>query len=376
MFTRTTTIMLAVVLATHSISLVDAFVLQIRQPNRYDDNRCLTVGQKLHFQRRQNLRRWKAPLASTDPTITTSHPRQRETLQTKKSRKTSTTNVSQKRSIKNHTKPKNERQKEFVAFNRKITQQETATEILSLLSSRKGALSLEGGGGRLSTVNFSTSIHRIAKHLNGRNKNDVGNDRTKILSDPRFALLICSVADALLNGAEETEDSSKKSFGSRELSNLVWGISKVRIAPPCTVVPIDMVNIEENLRKKSHLVRSTIFDIAKQRALQSSSTSLSSWIPALSELSGLLIDAICYKTLELDPNVFVQQELSNFVYSITIAERPSKEVFEFVIRSMTEASATIHTKTQVKPMTRALQTTLFSSRKSGASRSGVLQSQD
>jgi hypothetical protein len=193
-------------------------------------------------------------------------------------------------------------------FNRKITEQDTAAELLSLLASRKGALSSEGGGGRLSTVNFSTSIHRIAKHLNGRHKNDAGNDRTKILSDPRFALLICSTAEALLDGAEEIENSSSRNtFRSRELSNLAWGISKVRIAPPSTVVPIDMENIEYNLRNKSSLVRSTIFDIAKQRASQATSlstTSPSSWIPALSELCGLLIDAACYKMMKLEPNSF------------------------------------------------------------------------
>jgi hypothetical protein len=320
--------MLAVVLATHSISLTDAFVLLLPQQHKTNGvNRC---RQHLTSQRRDNPRGSKAPLGSSEEITTTTHAKQRQKVQWKKNRKTTTKSFSKNRSIT--------KQNEYIIFNHKITQQETAADILSLLASCKGALSSKGGGGRLSTVNFSTSMHRIAKHLNGRHKNDAGNDRTKILSDPRFALLMCSTADALLDGAELTENlSSKKAFGSRELSNLAWAISKVQIAPPSTVVPIDMENIEDKLRKKSDLVRSTIFEIAKQRASQSSSSSSaspSSWIPALSELCGLLIDAVCCKTLELDPNIFVQQELSNLAYSITIAERPSKEVFEFVVRSM------------------------------------------
>ncbi|KAG7348153.1 FAST kinase-like protein, subdomain 1 [Nitzschia inconspicua] len=230
-------------------------------------------------------------------------------------------------------------QSDFAQFNQKITSQETAVGILNLLASRKGVLSAEAGGGNLSTVNFSTAIHRIAKHINNQNNNndsDVGNDRGKVLSDPRFALFICSLSEAILEGAEINIDGSKRTFGARELSNCAWGIAKLQIAPPKTVMPIDLEHVEENLMKKSQQVRSIILEIAKERASKSLNTkpSASAWIPALSELCGLLIDGIGTKAMQLDPRRFKQQELSNLMYSATIVHRPSEEVFNFVVRSI------------------------------------------
>jgi hypothetical protein len=227
---------------------------------------------------------------------------------------------------------------EFGLFNKKIMQQETAQDLLNVVASRKGALSSIGGGGKLSTVNFSTSIHRLARHMTQyTSKNKPGNDRSHILSDPRFALLICSTAEALLDGAEETgRNGSKKQFEARNLANVAWAIAKINIAPPDTVIPVDLDNAKSLLRVKSEHVRSIIFDIAKQRATSSStsSSSSSSWIPALSELCGLLIDTVSVKALELDPKRFQQQELSNLMWSLATAQRPNERVFEFVVNSI------------------------------------------
>jgi len=240
---------------------------------------------------------------------------------------------------------------EFGQLNQKITQKENAQDVLGLLAGTKGALSSVAGGGKMSTVNFSTSIHRIARHLTlYTSKNKPGNERAQILSDPRFALLICSMSEALLDGAESIESQYKPSnsknnqspsgrvlFGARELSNVVWAIAKINIAPPSSVVPVDIDNAEELLRDKSKTVRSLIFEIAKQRASSgssSSSSSASSWIPALSELCGVLVDAVSAKALGLDPKRFQQQELSNLMWSLATTQRPSETVFEYVVSSI------------------------------------------
>merc|ERR1712008_376884 len=163
----------------------------------------------------------------------------------------------------------NRYQKEFGVLNRKITQQETAQDILGVLASTKGALSSVAGGGKMSTVNFSTSTHRIARHVTQyTSKNKPGNDRAKILSDPRFALLMCSMAEALLDGAEKSKSAnSRNCFGARELANVAWAVAKINIAPPDSVVPVDINNAGNLLREKSQVVRSIIFDVAKQRAI-------------------------------------------------------------------------------------------------------------
>mmetsp|Transcript_10871 Transcript_10871/g.23114 ORF Transcript_10871/g.23114 Transcript_10871/m.23114 type:complete len:1206 (+) Transcript_10871:171-3788(+) len=238
---------------------------------------------------------------------------------------------------------------EFSHLNRKVIQQETAQDVLNLLAATKGALSSVAGGGTMSTVNFSTSIHRIARHLTlYTSKNKPGNERAQILSDPRFALFICSMSEALLDGAEKYESQYKASnnrnnqsptgrvsFGARELSNIVWAIAKLKIAPPNSVLSVDIDNAENLLREKSKKVRSLIFDIAKQRALSgSSSSSSSSWIPALSELCGVLMDTVSAKVLDLDPKRFQQQELSNLMWASATAQRPSENVFEYVVSSI------------------------------------------
>ena len=233
--------------------------------------------------------------------------------------------------------------------------QENAQDILGVLASTKGTLSTIAGGGKMSTVNFSTSIHRIARHLTQyTSKNKPGNDRGSILKDPRFALLMCSTAEALLDGAEKVDFQYKRSsngaqsedgknyFGARELANIAWAIAKVNIAPPNSVLKVDITNAESLLREKSKIVRSAIFEFAKKRAASgSSSSSLSStWIPALSELCGLIVDTVCSKSLKLDPSKFQQQELSNLMWALATTQRPNQDVFEFVINSIISSAET------------------------------------
>lgn len=252
----------------------------------------------------------------------------------------------------NNGKPKNFQggyQNKFGMLNKKITSQDSAQDILRVLALTKGSLSSIAGGEKLSTVNFSTSIHRIARHVTQyTSKNKPGNDRADILKDPRFALLMCSMAEALLDGAEKTDFKFRSSmhqgqseygrnyFGARELANIAWAIAKINIAPPDSTMPVDIGNAESLLREKSEFLRSAIFDVAKQRATSgsSSSSSPSLWIPALSELCGLIVDTVCAKALTLDPKKFQQQELANLMWALATVRRPNQDVFEFVITSI------------------------------------------
>jgi hypothetical protein len=226
---------------------------------------------------------------------------------------------------------------EFGSFNREMTQQDNARDLLNVIASRKAALTQTAGGGSMSSVNFSTAIHRIAKHLsNHQSRRKDENNRAKILSDPRFALLMCSTAEAMLDGAEviDRRTNKRNPFGARQFANIVWGIAKIEIAPPDTVMPVNLDEAENLLREKSKQVRSMIIEVAKQKASGEQSSSSKSWIPALSELCGLLIDAAGSKSLELDARQFQQQELSNLMWALTTVQRPNEEVFEFVVQSI------------------------------------------
>lgn len=325
----------------YSFSIGVAFV---QQPYPSSTHHC---PRKIRTHQRRNPRggwnKASAPLLS----LSTSNEQQAASAQPKQKWKARSKQA--KTNSKKHSYNRNAPQydnrinhsSEFMYLNNMIVQQATAIDILNLLASRKGVLSAEAGGGKLSTINFSTVSHRIAKYVSFQNDETVpGNDRGRVLTDPRFALFMCSLAEAILVADNSFQNgSSMGKFGARELSNCAWGIAKLQIAPPKTVIPIDLENVEENLKQKCKQVRSTIFEVAKQRASKSASTSSksltsSSWVPALSELCGLLVDVIGAKAMKLNPRLFKQQELSNIMYSATIVQRLSVEVFDFVVESI------------------------------------------
>ena len=234
---------------------------------------------------------------------------------------------------------------EFGLLNKQIMQQVTAEGVLDVLAATPGALSLQAGGGAMSTVNFSTAIHRLARHISRyTTKDQPGNSRSDILADPRFALLMCSTAEALLDGAAEIhrfdEYKYRSPFEGRNLANIAWAVAKLTIAPPDTVVPVDLDTAEASLRAKSQQLRQQIMTIAKERsspfvaASSSSSSSSSLWIPSLSELCGIMIDTISVKSLQLDPEEFKQQELSNWMWSLATIQRPNAQAFEFIVNGM------------------------------------------
>lgn len=216
-------------------------------------------------------------------------------------------------------------------LNSEIVKQDNASGVLQFVASTKGALTSVGGGGKLNSINFSTSIHRIAKHLAFAWQNPEGNDRSKILSDPRFALLVCSASEAL--GGADVKDALNQplEFGAREYSNIAWAIAKLKIAPPKNVIPVDATTMsQELLNAKSKEVRAMIYEVAKERA-SNKKVQNGAWIPALSELCGHMMDTISYRATLLDPNVFQLQEFSNLLWAAATAKRSDDRVFAFVI---------------------------------------------
>lgn len=219
-------------------------------------------------------------------------------------------------------------------LNSKIVSQENSADVLSVVASTKGALTTVGGGGKLNSINFSTAIHRIAKYLAFAWQNPEGNDRSKILSDPRFALLICGASEAL-GGADVTDaHNDPLNFASREMSNMAWALAKLRIVPPKNVIPVDVTtNSKDRMNAKSKEVRAMVYEVAKQRA-SNGNVQNGAWIPALSELCGHLMDTISQRATLLDPKKFQLQEFSNLLWATATAKRSDESVVAFIVTSL------------------------------------------
>ena len=260
------------------------------------------------------------------------------------------------------------REKKFIPYSKKlnqdIIQQPNAQQLLSLLASVKGALTSFAGSGILNSVNFSTALHRIARHVlsyhahpdnksnnaesanyyNHDNNDNESNKRSRILSDPRFALLVCSAAEAIADNGNSIQDESGQAlvFGPREFSNMAWAIAKLKIAPPQSVLPIELSDTTpQNLRAKSEQVRNIIYNVAKERSKlagnATKATSLPTWIQPLSELCGLFLDTISYRVLHSnEPKTFQLQEFANLLWALATAQRSNKDVYAFIVTNLIE----------------------------------------
>ena len=231
-------------------------------------------------------------------------------------------------------------------LNQKIVQCPNAQELLAFLASTKGALTGIGGGGVMNSVNFSTALHRIARHTQYQHRNsdddDDGNNRARALADPRFALLACGAAEALVGG-DSIRDTANRliKFGSREMSNIAWAIAKLKIAPPQTAMPVDISNndskdrdVMKRLKAKSEELRSTVYQVAKDRAKFGTVAQNSPWIPSLSELCGLIMDGISYRVTQMDTSLFQLQEFSNLLWAFATAQRTDDKTFNHIISSL------------------------------------------
>ncbi|GKY96336.1 hypothetical protein MPSEU_000593300 [Mayamaea pseudoterrestris] len=242
-----------------------------------------------------------------------------------------------------------------IRFNKEIVSCTEASQVLQLLQTKP--LGNVACGGALSSVNFSTAIHRLAKHSVTPPQHynapmERVNARANILTDPRFALFLASIAEALASEAgSDTLNINNDSqsikpnfqFDSRELANIGWALAKLKIAPPQSVLAVDLeaTSNQDALVASAKEVRKHVLDAAKQRQATGSVSSHGAWIPALSRVAGLLLDYIGIFLLEMastDSNrnrrPFQMQEYANLLWSFATAGRASSQVCCVVLQAM------------------------------------------
>ena len=202
-------------------------------------------------------------------------------------------------------------------LNRKLVQCDSAEDLFRILQESPRALTKQGGGGVLNTVNFSTAIHRLARHSTQPKA------RAPILSDVRLALLVAGVAEAL--AGEEALP-----FSSREISNIGWALAKLRIAPPSSAMPVQTSNPPDQIMLAAKELRMGVIEASK--AKQPGEPLKPVWIPALSKLAGLILDDIAGR-IEHSKEL-KQQEMSNLLWALATTDRADPVVFGKVIRRM------------------------------------------
>lgn len=250
--------------------------------------------------------------------------------------------------------------------NGKVTACDSAKEILQLLASLKGALTLPAGGGTLNSVNFSTAIHRIARHVNQFDRNGPPEEqpdfkRRETFKDPRFALFLCSLAEALGGVSYDPKTRATVSFGSREVSNIAWALAKLKIVPPSEDSPLlSTSNYKTMLLDTAKQLRGQVMQVAKARAQSTSSsevpTDASMWVRTAALLCGQMMDMIgilvaqAMTTQHTNSNInnnkinhntdaiqihkMAFQERANLLWACATAQRGSDNVFNEIMKPM------------------------------------------
>jgi len=262
-------------------------------------------------------------------------------------------------------------------LNGQLTQCQDAKELLQLLSRQRGALTERGGGGVLNSINFSTAVHRLARHSIGTynnsnrqqqqqqqrddNNSGGGNTRASVLTDPRFALFLASLAEALADSIAGNDKPSAVDFQSRELSNAVWALAKLKLAPPSSAMPLAPIvgadlddtsaeSVAKLLDDAAQTVREQVLRVAAQRRQQQGQPTSRQqqqqqqqlWIPALSQLAGRVLDAISYQVLKQSTDKqskrrpFQMQEYANLLWAWATASRVYPVVYDVVLQNMME----------------------------------------
>ena len=266
------------------------------------------------------------------------------------------------------------------AINKELINASTAQEILDIFISKGGAKG-SAGGDTFNSVNFSTCLHRLARFANQHDNYNKGNSnnsnnkngkqmtvdekRRLVLSDPRTAILIASLSEALV------APSSNKAliFNNREFANLGWAIAKLKVAPPSDIYPIVRPTELMNASKKAgqnegpevllskledmnndivvtaRKVREQVLEVAIERStlktVAERAAVKNKWIPTLSQLSGKLLDLIATQVLDILHD-FNSQELANLLYAFASAGRSDHILFEALsgqlVKSMEDKS--------------------------------------
>ncbi len=246
------------------------------------------------------------------------------------------------------------------AINKELIQSTSATQVLDIFISKGGAKGIAGGG-VFNSVNYSTFMHRLARfatfvdYSKLKNKNEPTTDekRKMILSDPRTAILIASLAEALVQNSNSNNNHTMLIFNNRELANLGWAVAKLKLAPPSNVYPITRLDyakssnnssnsnknvkvlyvslqeaMEDDLLQTATTVRQQVLAVAKERSMSPKGVMVKSkWIPTLSQLCGKLLDSIAARVLNI-LDKFNSQELANLLYAFASAGRADVYFFD------------------------------------------------
>ena len=229
-------------------------------------------------------------------------------------------------------------------LNQQIVQAPSADDLLLVIQQQPKCLTQLAGGHVLNSVNFSTAMHRLARHsIQGR---ESAAARASILADARFALFLACLAEALDSTA--SNDGNGIQFQSREVSNIGWALAKLKLPPPLQAMPPATANGQDNtsLKQAAALVRKAVLDYAAQRRESSgNSNSSPTWIPALSQLAGRILDAIGQQMLSPPANgssrSFQMQEYANLLWAWATAGRAQEPVVHHVLQSMMEKQKTL-----------------------------------
>lgn len=287
--------------------------------------------------------------------------------------------VSLKKNSKQNKKKSNKKQwkkpyfskemEQAKAINKELINASTTQELLDIFISKGGAKGLAGGN-VFNSVNFSTCLHRLARFANQydnyNNRNQKGNNKSNnqgggkrltvdekrkiVLSDPRTAILLAALSEAIV----QPKSNKALKFNNRELANLGWAIAKLKVAPPAQVYPIvrpntllegagkensqdsdimlsSLEDIEKDILDTGAKVRRQVLEVAKERSTMNSAAERAAvknkWIPTLSQLSGKLLDVIAIQVLD-NLDHFNSQELANLLYAFANAKRADKILFD------------------------------------------------
>ncbi len=307
----------------------------------------------------------------------------------KKSRVTKKKQTKKKKPFKKKDGARSQELAQAKAVNKELMEATSAQDILSIFSSKGGAKGIAGGGA-FNSVNYSTLLHRLARFANyvdyteRRNNNNRGGQNQRkgpstdekrkiILSDPRTAILLSSLAEALV----APKSNTALVFNNRELANLGWALAKLKISPPSRIYPItrpgDLIdNLQEDraMNEGPEVIRSSIQDmeddtyataakvrelvleVAKERSTMKTAAERaavqSKWIPSLSQLSGKLLDVIATQALEILDD-FNTQELANLLYAFASAGRADHVLFEALSEQLVKNMKEKATKKNLDP---------------------------
>jgi hypothetical protein len=186
-----------------------------------------------------------------------------------------------------------------------------------------------------------------------------GKERDAIINDQVFSLLFASLAEAIVSEALYKKGNTKDlviSFGSRELANIGWAITKLGISTPFSEMPILQSTIDFDNKNNSNEINAPQVILASSLRLRTNiDCNGSQWQTELSVLTSQLLDYIGnliladMRDLEMNGNkhsvkdlnigqrgILKIQECSNLLWAWATARRANPEVFEAVTLFMVQ----------------------------------------